>query len=229
MGVQVVRGYTTDPAVGTFLSARKAAAGAKRAGLSIGDYLDNYSAEPGATSDAVEAMLRLAGFESGVERVCEIGAGSGRYAVKVIAGLKPEVYEVYETAPDWLPLLRTLPSVVVRTADGHALGETKTASVDLVHAHKLFVYIPFATVVGYLEEMVRVVRPGGIVAFDVFTENSLDDGVVKAWIADNVTLYGVLPRAWTIDLLARRGLSLVGTHLVPLSGSHTELLVFRRS
>lgn len=228
LGVQVVRGYSTDPAIQPFLSARRTVAAAKRAGLSVEDYIDSYSAEPGATSTTVDTMLRLADLGDRAERVCEIGAGSGRYAARVIAALHPDVYEVYETAQDWLPHLRGMPSVVTQPTDGHSLGHTATASVDLVHAHKIFVYIPFITTVGYLEEMARVVRPGGTLAFDIVNEKCMDEAATKKWVKDGATIYCLTPRTWTIDLLARSGLSLLGSELIPLSGASTELLVFRR-
>jgi len=228
-GVQVIRGWSTDPAILQFLSAKKIIAGAKRAGVSVGDYLDAYSAGPGATEDAVAAMLNLAQLKGPVDRVCEIGPGSGRYGEKVAAALQPDVYEIYETAKDWLPHLReTLPNLVVQPADGHTLSATESGTVDLVHAHKLFVYIPFITTAGYLDEMARVVRPGGIVAFDIITEDCVDEDVVKSWIAQNSTIYWVTPRTWTIELLKRRGLTLLGNHKQPLSEGRTELLVFRK-
>ncbi|MCA1674327.1 MAG: class I SAM-dependent methyltransferase, partial [Actinobacteria bacterium] len=171
IGIQIVRGRTNDPAIKSFLPAKKTTAAARRAGLSIGDYIDQKYAEAGATAASVDAMLRLSALTDSVERVCEIGPGSGRYAEKVIAALRPQVYEAYETASDWWPHLRTLPNLITQPCDGHTLTNTKSASVDLVHAHKVFVYIPFVTTVGYLQEMARVVRPGGAVAFDVVTED----------------------------------------------------------
>jgi SAM-dependent methyltransferase len=227
-GIQVVRGHSTDPAIQPFLPARKTIAAAKHAGLSVGDYLDQYSAEPNVTAAAVQAMLQMSALGNEVDRVCEIGPGSGWYAEKVIAALRPTAYEIYETASDWLPYLRRLPNLVERRTDGHTLTDTAGASVDLVHAHKLFVYIPFVTTAGYLEEMARVVRPGGIVAFDIVTESCLTEEATKTWIDQNASIYVPTPRAWTIDLLARDGLSLLGSHFEPLSGGLTELLVFRK-
>ncbi|MEI8410903.1 MULTISPECIES: class I SAM-dependent methyltransferase [unclassified Kribbella] len=227
-GIQVIRGRSTDPAIQSFLPARKTIAAAKRAGLSVGDYLDQFSAEPQATAAAVEAMLHLSGLGDQLDRVCEIGPGSGRYAEKVIAALSPKHYEIYETAPDWRPYLRRLPNLVERPADGHTLSATASESVDLVQAYKLFVYIPFTTTVGYLWEMARVVRPGGVVAFDIVTEDCLDEDATKTWVAENAAIYWVTPRAWTIELLARHGLTLVGSHFEPLSGGRCELLVFRK-
>jgi SAM-dependent methyltransferase len=227
-GMQLVRGFSHDPAIKPFLSARKTVAAARRAGLSVCDYVDQYSAEPGATAATVQAMLQLAELGNSASRVCEIGPGTGRYAERVIAALKPEVYEVYETAADWLPHLRELPGVELMPADGHSLGHSATGSVDLVHAHKVFVYLPLVVTVGYLREMARVARPGGAVAFDIVTENCMDDTVTKQWIADGATLYSMIPRQWTIDLLDRCGLALLGSAFAPLSGGRTELLVFRK-
>ncbi|MEU4293089.1 class I SAM-dependent methyltransferase [Kribbella sp. NPDC026596] len=224
----MIRAYTTDPAIQPFLPAKETIAAAKRAGLTVGDYLDRYSAEPQVTAAAVQALLQIGALSNGVERVCEIGPGSGRYAEKIIEALRPSAYEIYETASDWLPYLRRLPHLVECPADGHTLSATPTESVDLVQAHKLFVYIPFVTTVGYLEEMARVVRPGGVVAFDIVTENCLDEQTTKTWVAENAAIYMLTPRAWTIELLERRGLDLLGSHFEPLSGALTELLVFRK-
>lgn len=225
--IQVVRGRTTDPAIKAFLPAKKTIAAARRAGLSVGDYIDQKHAEAGTTAASVDAMLRLSALPDPVERVCEIGPGSGRYAEKVIAALRPQVYEAYETAPDWWPHLRKLPNLITQPSDGRTLTHTKSASVDLVHAHKVFVYIPFVTTVGYLQEMARVVRPGGAVAFDVVTEDCLDEQTINSWLTHG-TVFLPTPRAWVIDFLARRGLSLQGNFFAAMTGTRTELLVFRR-
>jgi SAM-dependent methyltransferase len=227
-GVQVIHSRSTDPAIKDFLPAKKTIAAAKQAGLSVGDFLDRYSAEPNATADAVAAMLRIGALDHEVDRVCEIGPGSGRYAEKVIAALRPTSYEIYETASDWLPYLRRLPDIVEQPADGHTLSATASDSVDLVHANKVFLYIPFVTTVGYLEEMARVVRPGGVVAFDIVTEDCMDEKAIRTWVDENAVLYMLTPRAWTLDLLDRYGLTLLGSHFEPLSGAHTELLVLRK-
>lgn len=227
-GVQVVRNFSSDPAVQSFLPARRTLAAAERAGLSLTDYIDQFSAKPGATAEAVKEMLALADLSAPVGRVCEIGPGTGRYAEKVIAALHPEVYEVYETARDWLPHLSKLPSVKLHDADGRTLAQTASGSVDLVHAHKLFVYVPLVTTVGYLWEMARIVRPGGVVAFDIVNEDCLDEPTTSTWVSEGVTLYSMIPRQWTVDLLDRKGLSLVGSTFVPMSGGSTELLVFRK-
>ncbi|MCW2936109.1 MAG: hypothetical protein JWM19_7071 [Actinomycetia bacterium] len=132
-----------------------------------------------------------------------------------------------DTARDWLPTLRQLPNVVVRPADGHTLAATPDGSVDLVHSHKTLVYIDIYVVVGYLAEMARVARPGGIVAFDLVTEPCLDERTVGIW-AEEGTIYHPAPREWTVGFLRRRGLTLLGSHFTPLPPGKAELLVFRR-
>jgi len=227
LNVQVVRGRSDDPAVRTFIPARSTIAAARRSGLSVGDYIDRTFAKPGTTQAAVEAMLRMADLHPPVERVCEIGPGSGRYLEKVAAALHPDVYEVYETAVDWLPHLGSFPNVVVQHADGRTLGETGSGSVDLVHAHKVFVYLEFWTTASYLNEMARVVRPGGTAAFDIVSEPCMDDATVSTWIQHG-SIYRPVPRAWTIGYLERRGLTYVGSHSTFLGPGMSELLVFRR-
>ena len=227
LNIQIVTGRTTDPAVQSFIGARKTIARARAAGLSVGDYVDRTFSQPGTTARSVDAMIRISGL-SFAKRVCEIGPGTGRYAEKVIAALKPEAYEIYETANDWLPYLKTLPNAIIQPCDGHTLSATASASIDLVHANKVYVYIPFNAVMGYVDEMVRIARPGGIVAFDVVTERCLTDEVVKEWIAQQ-TIYRPVPREWLIDYLRRRGMAFTASHLAYLTDSQTELLVFRKT
>jgi SAM-dependent methyltransferase len=225
--VQLVPGRSADPAVQDFIPARKTIAAARRAGMSVTDYIDRTFAQPGTTVETVSQMIKLAGLSEGIAVACEIGPGSGRYAEAVIKALRPGSYEVYETAADWLPYLAKLPNAVIRDCDGRSLGQTPDASVDLVHAHKVFVYLEFAASVRYLEEMARVVRPGGTVAFDIVTENCLDDATVRQW-AERGTIYRPMPRVWAADFMQRRGLALSGSYLAPLTEGVTELMVFRR-
>lgn len=230
LGVQVISGRSTNPAnpaVKTFIPARETLAAARRSGLSVGDYIDKTFAEPGVTAATVKAMLDLSGLQGQVSRVCEIGPGSGRYMEKVVECLHPGAYEIYETADDWVPHLRTLPTALVRPCDGRTLSSTAPASVDLVHAQKVFVYLDFWATASYLDEMARVVRPGGAVAFDVVTEDCLDEASVK-YSMEHGSIYRLTPRTWAIDFLTSRGLSYVGHYFPLMPPGTSELMVFRR-
>ena len=196
--------------------------------MSVGDYIDRENALPGATAQSVDQIIELGGVREPVGCVCEIGPGSGRYAEVITEKLHPGRYEVYETAVDWLPYLRKLPNAAIMPCDGHTLAATPTDSVDLVHANKVFVYLPFATVAGYLREMARVVRPGGSVAFDVVTEECLDDDVVASWVAAGGSIFLPIPRQWVIEFTQKLGLTFAGSWLAPMAGGRTELLAFRR-
>jgi SAM-dependent methyltransferase len=229
LGVQVIRGYSADPAIRTFVPARSTIAAARRAGMSVGDYLDRENSVPGTTEESVRRIIELGAVADPVNCVCEIGPGSGRYAEKIIEKVHPRRYEVYETAADWLPHLRELPGAVIMPCDGHTLAPTPTASVDVVHANKVFVYLPFAAVAGYLREMARVVRPGGTVAFDVITDDCLDEDVVDSWVAAGGSIFLPVPRRWVLESMESLGLSFAGSWLAPLTEGKTELMVFRRA
>jgi hypothetical protein len=105
------------------------------------------------------------------------------------------------------------------------LAGTGTASVDLIHANKLFVYVPFYVTLCYLNEMARTVRDGGVVAFDIVTERCLDESLIEEWTTRG-TIYTPISRQWTVDYLAKRGLRLLGSDMIPLTGHETELMVF---
>lgn len=226
--VQLVSGRSPDPAIQDFIPARKTIAAAQKAGLPLSAYIDRTFAEPGATPNTVKAMLELADLHDKCGTVCEIGPGTGRYSEEVIAALHPSAYEIYETAKDWLPHLRRLPNAVIRDCDGHTLSQTGSASVDLVHAQKVFVYLEFYAMAGYLEEMARVVRPGGAVAFDIITEACLDDKTIEVWTRRG-SFYRPVSRVWATEFLQRRGITLSGSYFAPLPPGTTELLVFHRN
>jgi SAM-dependent methyltransferase len=228
LNVQIIYGTTPDPAVKTYLSARRTIREARNAGLSVGAYLDREHAEPGSTPEAVQAMIKIGGLTADCDVVCEIGPGSGRFAVEVIQALHPGTYEIYETAKDWLPTLRQLPGAVVRPADGHTLSATPDASVDLVHSQRTFSYLPPYVGIGYMAEMARVVKPGGVVAFDAVTDPCLDDRTAQLW-AEVGTVHHMLSRDWVLQFLGRRGLELAGSHFTPLPPGTAELMVFRRA
>ena len=228
LNVQLISGTSTDPAVATFLPARKTIAAARSAGLSVSAYIDNIHVQPGATAAVVREMLAIAGMSGKCETVCEIGAGSGRFAEEVIAALHPDRYEIYETARDWLPHLRKLPNAVLQDSDGHSLASTRDASVDLAHAQKVFVYLPFYASAGYIAEMARVVRPGGTVAFDALTEDCLDEATIRTWGLRSWGIFQPLPREWLLSFLAERYITLVGSFFTPLPPGKAEVLVFQK-
>jgi SAM-dependent methyltransferase len=227
LGLRVSSIRGDNPAIRGCISARETLDGAQRSGLSVTDYIDQKYGEPGETAATVKSMLDLSGLNGPVSRVLEIGTGSGRYMQKIIELVHPQAYEVYETAEDWLRYLRSLNVATIQPCDGRTLSSTATASVDLAHSQKTFVYLEFWVTARYLDEMARVVRPGGAVGFDVVTEDCLADATLDYW-KDNGCPYKLTPRNWVIDYLGQRGLSYTGNFFPTLYPGTCEFMVFRR-
>lgn len=128
-------------------------------------------------TDFIVDRMRAAGAGSGT--IVEIGTGTGRYLHRLIGGATR--YESYETAPDWEWWLGKTYPVATMQADGKTLSGTPDASVDLAHAHGVFVYTPFLTSVSYWREIVRVLKPGGLAVFDIFTHDCMGAEEIAAW------------------------------------------------
>lgn len=213
-----------------YIPLRETIDGAARAGLSVAEYIDIHHNVPGATRTTVEQMAAHGVFDHPIDVVCEIGPGSGRYLAQTLARCRPTRYEVYETSAEWRDWLTSQYDVIIQPTDGRSLAATSTASVDLVQAHKVLPGQPSLVTCRYLEEMVRIVRPGGKIVFDIVTENCFTDEDLANWHAggDGYQHYPCLvPRQFTIDFLARRGLTFTGSFLVPMVPGRTECMIFR--
>ncbi len=123
---------------------------ATKAGLSVGDYIDRKFHVPGATQSTIDQLVACGILSRDVQEVCEIGPGSGRYLEKVQLLCAPRSYQIYETDQEWSDWLARSYHVTAHPADGTSLRDTVTGSVDLVHAHKVFVYLPFVVTCQYL-------------------------------------------------------------------------------
>ncbi|MFZ0932452.1 MAG: methyltransferase domain-containing protein [Syntrophobacteraceae bacterium] len=216
-----------------FLPLQETLAGAKAAGLSVGDYIDARHTETlGATQKTIDQMAALGVFSERVERVCEIGPGSGRYLEKTLQACKPVYYEIYETALEWSEYLSHVYKVKVQPCDGMSLGATSNQSIDLAHAHKLFIALPSFAVIRYFSEMTRVVRGGGKVVFDILTEECFDDPTLKRFFAANVKDWSwtpnIMPKQFVVEYFDARGFALIGSFFVPLWPGKTNCMVFSK-
>ena len=215
-----------------FIPFKETLASAREAGLSVGDYIDATYNVPGGTQDTIDRMAELSVFSEKIERVCEIGPGSGRYLEKTIKACNPEYYEIYETAIDWRDWLVQQFSVVAQPTDGASLGSTPYRSIDLVHAHKVFSSVlPLLPICKYFVEMERVVREGGYVVFDLTTEACVDETVFDKWLAHG---FGGLPismvaEQYAIDFFCNRSLSFVGSFFVSMEPIRSQYFVFKKS
>ncbi len=98
-----------------------------------------------------------------VESVLEIGSGGGRFT-ELLARRAKRVYAT-DTSPTMLRILRkrfsSNPVVVIRRLDGIGLSEFSDASVSAVFSYDVFVHLDAWRTYAYLEEMHRILRPGG--------------------------------------------------------------------
>lgn len=226
LGVELVRRNRADFA--HYIPFGATLAAARQAGLSVGDYIDERYNVPGATQDTIDRMAALGVFLKPLERICEIGPGSGRYLERTLRRARPTRYEVYETARDWRAWLEREYGVTAHDCDGASLRHTPSDSVDLIHAHKVLPGLPIFTTSGYFAEMARVVKAGGMIVFDVLTEACLTDEYLGRWLPGHQWPLSMIPKAFAVDFFARRGFRLIGGFFIPMVPGITEYLCFQR-
>lgn len=114
-------------------------------------------------------------------RYLEVGTGTGRYMEKFLKNPSCNAYEVYEVDWQWRDYLSKTYSadrrVIIKECDGRTLSPTSSASCDVVTANGVLVYQKHCINLSYMDEMYRVCKKGGIIAFDVLLSSkiSLDD------------------------------------------------------
>jgi hypothetical protein len=200
---------------------------AKASNLSVGDYIDVRYNHPGATQDTID----LGNFNDKIDRVCEIGPGSGRYLEKIVKAYSPTYYEIYETAHKWQQYLLETYHVVAHPTDGKSLAATPSNSIDLVHSHKVMPGQPSLIMCGYFEEMVRITKGGGKIVFDIITEACFDDAMIEDWLADGGGYQHypcLMPKQFTIDFFDKRNCIFIGSFIVPMKPGKTECMVFAK-
>jgi hypothetical protein len=218
-----------------FIEFKKTLKEAKTANLSVGELIERRHAEGPRTAldETMDGLASLGLFKCPIERVCEIGPGSGRYLERIIKRMQPRSYEIYETSAEWRQWLVEQHGVTAKTCDGRTLSETESNSVDLIHAHKVFPGLPFLCTVSYFQEMTRVVSDGGWVAFDIMTEGCFSREHLQAWFDEKPWEWAWSPqmvaKSYAVDLFAQRGISFVGSFQVPLFPAITECMVFRKA
>jgi hypothetical protein len=199
---------------------------ARRAGQPVGDYIDAKFQIPGATQKTIDEMRCLGAFGNRVRRICEIGPGSGRYLTRVRDLCQPCEYEIYETDALWSSWLQGTYGVTAHEADGWRLCSTADRSIGLVHAHKVFVYLPCVAACSYFSEMIRVARKGGLIIFDIVSENCMAEAILEKWIAARVFYPCIMPREFVVQFFKTRGCLLRSSFFAPMMPGKSEYLVF---
>jgi SAM-dependent methyltransferase len=186
-----------------FLSARKICRMAKLNNISVPDFIESEDAKRdarhiGRRDRIVDRILKHCHIgDNG--RILEIGPGTGRYMEKILLTYPQADYEIYETAFDWRSYLErtyaTRYKLNIKRTDGRTCSPTADNSCDLAHAHAVFVYLPNCVTLSYLDEMARVVKNGGIIAFDALAEPGFDMAVLKKYMDAGMWFPVIFPEA----------------------------------
>lgn len=187
MGLAITQVGETATTFG-YISSKETVSAAEREGLSVCDYVEKLWDKPGDTQRIIDQMALCGVFEARDPNILEIGTGTGRYLEKVLGKCKPAKYESYETARDWAEWLQSKYPIVPHEADGVSLRQTPAHSVDILHAHGVFVYLPFLVSYRYWIEIWRVMRSGGSIVFDIISEDCLDELTVEKWLTTQLSL-----------------------------------------
>lgn len=229
-------GYNLVPKGLGYFSAKDVVPKAQAAGKSLCAYLEDENiGGVGRRRDFIIQELQQKGVFHNKRRVIEIGAGTGMYLEKTIELAKPEQTEVYETALDWVNYLRAQYSqsgtqLICHNADGRSLKYSHDASVDLVLAHAVFVYIPMLSSMKYLVECARVLKPGGMLVFDVFSDLRFGFQTVNTWLNDrNGYVFAVVIADSLIREFAQsHGMRIVETFDTPLHASKSTYYILQK-
>jgi hypothetical protein len=228
-------GYKPKPRpFSEFIAFKETLKAAKEAGLSVGDYIDrkHITGSRTATDLTFDGMSSLGVFDGPLERICELGPGSGRYLERTKAKTKPSHYEVYETSAEWRDWLVEQHGIIARKCNGFTLSETPSGSVELVQAHKLFPGLPFLAAASYFLEMARAVQDNGWVVFDIMTETCFTLENLQAWFDVNPWNWDWSPcmvsKEFAVKVFREKGISFIGSFEVPLFPAVTECMVFRK-
>lgn len=213
----------------SYMPAEETIAAADREGLSVCDYVERLWDQQGCTQMVIDQMSLCGAFAVTSPNIVEIGPGTGRYLEKVIQKCNPAKYESYEPLPDWVDWLQSKYPIISHKADGETLWQTPNKSVDIVHSHGVFVYIPFLIAYGYFKEIWRVTADGGIVVFDIFSEDCLDEETMDKWLDSTHRYPCFLSKSYVASHFVKHGFRLINTFKNKHGAGQSEYLVFTRS
>lgn len=216
LGVKLTRRRGLPTIGGRPMSDDAVIAQARRRGMSAGDFLEEMFEKKGRAEDVIRRMKAAGALSARVSTVCEIGPGSGLYIQHVLKDASVARYEIYEIASKRAEYLEAAFPVVNQPTDGETLGSTPSRSIELVHAHGVFVTLDFLTSCSYFREIHRVIAPGGFAVFDIMTEDCLDDTAIESWLQSRLRYPSMHSRDYVVQYFGRRGFALVDEFVMPL-------------
>ncbi|MDJ0927417.1 MAG: methyltransferase domain-containing protein [Gammaproteobacteria bacterium] len=199
----------------SYIDTESTVAAAQSAGLSITAFREREAYDETGDErflgrrDRVYRRLARSLQGRDVTTILEIGPGAGAFTEEFATHYPDADYQIYEPRHDWTNYLVEKFSVRPMPVDGSTLTPTTDGSVDLVHCHATFVYIPPMHSLGYIQECCRVLRPGGLLMFDVYTEDEFDHARAARTIAAKHRFHTIIPRQLLLKFLEAGGLTLI--------------------
>ena len=132
-------------------------------GMSPLDVTDRYTKQQ-ATLDA---MLTPENTPGQVKAICEVGGAWGSTMKYLIERFKPEKYFNYEIDGGYAKWTADTFGSITMPTDGETLSGMDDSSIDIVACKDVLPWVPPLKAFSYFSEFARVVRPGGIVFFNV--------------------------------------------------------------
>jgi SAM-dependent methyltransferase len=224
------RGYALTRIGGGYIDAKTTIEAAKAAGISIHEYVYRNSSahHKGRTDRIMERIARL--FDRGSKiSIAEIGTGTGMYLERACKLFNCTTYHVFETDPGWrsyaCEVLAKQTTCIVHKCDGTTLKELKDGSIDLVHAHGVFVYTPSLVTLTYISESARVLKNGGKLCFDCYLDSSFGRSEIDKWIESEYRFPIITSSKVLFDHLARSNLKVLSTFCEVHGPDHVDYLV----
>jgi ubiquinone/menaquinone biosynthesis C-methylase UbiE len=151
---------------------------------------DDYRAS--AIRDAGTILKYVGEADTRSWKVIDLGCGPGRI-IQILAPRFGEIHGV-DVSDDMLKLaeerLKDLPHVKLHRVDGNDLKEFPDAHFDLMWSYSVLYHMPRAVYYGYLKSLSRVMKPGGLLIYQLAQLYSLRrwlNAIFRAEYADGDT------------------------------------------
>ncbi len=102
-------------------------------------------------------------------------------------------------------------------------------SIDLVHSHGVFVYLPFFDSLRYFKEIDRVSSKNVVIVFDCITEDCLDKKSLNNWLKSEYSFPRILPEKYIFDFFPNNQYKLIGNFFTPYGQGKSKYFVFKRT
>ncbi len=234
---KILRKFGYSPIKGglNYINAKNTIEQAKKRKLTICEYLESTKDDKRKIGrrDRIINMMESLDIFSNAKNICEIGTGTGMYLEKIIKKTLVQTYEVYETAIDWKEYLNfeyktKIKHLILHDADGITLRQTRSATIDLVHAHAVFVYIPFIDIYNYLKECVRICKKEGYIVFDAISDDKLNVEAVQKWSNINCRFAVITPHKFILDFIKKNNLILLNSFNEVYGGTCSKYYILQK-